>query len=162
MTKHPALLMIVTLWLLVCVSAPVLAVLPDEILKDQGLESRARSLSSELRCLVCQNQSIDDSEAPLARDLRLLIREQLQQKKTDDEVLDFVVERYGDYVLLKPPLNMRTLLLWSSPFLILLVGLAFLARPRRDRVVTSDTLSAAEESQLSHVLLGNADTKKSE
>jgi len=105
-----------------------MAVEPDEILADPVLESRARDLSVGLRCLVCQNQSIDDSNAPLARDLRILIRERLKAGSSDAEVKRYVVSRYGDFVLLKPPIKSRTLLLWALPFIILLSGLLFLWR----------------------------------
>ncbi len=100
-----------------------LAVQPDEILKDPKLETRARQLSLELRCLVCQNQSIDDSDAPLARDLRLLVRERLKNGDSDGEVLDFIVSRYGEFVLLKPPFGWHTLLLWFTPLLVLAGGI---------------------------------------
>src|SRR3982751_3789535 len=96
------------------------AVQPDEILSDSTLESRARVLSKELRCMVCQNQSIDDSDAPLARDLRLLVRERLKGGDSDQEVLDFLVARYGNFVLLKPPFNWHTSLLWLGPPSVLL------------------------------------------
>lgn len=109
---------------------PALAVQPDEMLKDPALEARARTLSAELRCLVCQNQSIDDSDASLAHDLRVLLREQLQQGKSDAEALQFLVDRYGDYVLLKPPFKASTMLLWLLPFGVLLVAAAFLLRRR--------------------------------
>src|SRR6187200_179293 len=95
------------------VSMPALAVQPDEVLSDPVLETRARTLSRELRCMVCQNQSIDDSDAPLARDLRLLVRERLKAGDSNTQVLDFLTARYGDFVLLKPPLNTRTALLWT-------------------------------------------------
>ncbi len=99
---------------------------PDEILNDPALEARARNLSSELRCMVCQNQSIDDSEAPLARDLRLLVRERLTKGDSDSQVLDFLVARYGEFVLLKPPFELHTLLLWGAPPVALLAGLVAL------------------------------------
>src|SRR5262245_24506098 len=102
---------LMTLFVLLLASGQSPAVQPDEILKDSVLESRARNLSRELRCMVCQNQSIDDSEAPLARDLRLLVRERLTQGDTDQQVLDFLVSRYGNFVLLKPPLEWHTILL---------------------------------------------------
>ena len=104
------------------------AVQPDEILPDPALEQRARAISGGLRCLVCQNQSIDDSDAPLARDLRILVRERITAGDDDKAVVAFVVARYGDFVLLKPPLNAHTLLLWGAPFLILLAGAAFVWR----------------------------------
>ena len=98
---------------------PVHAVEPDEILQDPALESRARRLSAHLRCLVCQNQSIDDSNAPLARDLRLLVRERLKAGDTDQQVMQFVVQRYGTFVLLRPPVDRSTLILWLAPLLLL-------------------------------------------
>jgi cytochrome c-type biogenesis protein CcmH len=112
--------------------APAHALTPDELLKDPALEQRARGLSGQLRCLVCQNQSIDDSDAPLAHDLRTLIREQLVQGKSDREIMDFVVARYGEFVLLKPRLERGTLLLWGTPFAVLLLaGAALILRRRR-------------------------------
>jgi cytochrome c-type biogenesis protein CcmH len=105
---------------------PCRAVLPDEILQDAALETRARALSQELRCVVCQNQSIDDSNAPLAHDLRVLLRERLLSGDSDRQAVDFIVARYGNFVLLKPPVHWNTLLLWSGPFLVLLIaGLGF-------------------------------------
>jgi cytochrome c-type biogenesis protein CcmH len=99
-----------------------LAVQPDEILKDPALEARARALSKELRCMVCQNQSIDDSDAPLARDLRVLVRERLQAGDSDRQVIDFLVSRYGEFVLLKPRFSLHTALLWLGPLAVLLIG----------------------------------------
>ncbi|MHC2257890.1 cytochrome c-type biogenesis protein CcmH [Bradyrhizobium embrapense] len=101
---------------------PARAVLPDEIMSDPAKEARARELSKELRCMVCQNQSIDDSEAPLARDLRLLVRERISAGDSDRQVIDFLVARYGEFVLLKPRLNEHTLVLWLTPPLALLLG----------------------------------------
>jgi len=111
--------------------APALALTPDELLKDPALEARARAISAELRCLVCQNQSIDDSEAPLAHDLRSLVREQLVEGKSDAEIMAFVVERYGQFVLLKPRLTGETLLLWGTPFAVLLIAAGLLLLRRR-------------------------------
>jgi cytochrome c-type biogenesis protein CcmH len=125
---------------------PAQAVQPDEILSDPALEARAREISIGLRCLVCQNQSIDDSDATVARDLRILIREQLQQKKTDAEVVDFVVARYGEYVLLQPRFKTSTLVLWLSPFLILLAGLVFAFR--RKQVAITENLSDTEKAEI--------------
>lgn len=105
------------------------AVQPDEVLQDPALEARARDLSAELRCLVCQNQSIDESDAPLARDLRLLVRERLKAGDSNREVLDYVVARYGEFVLLRPPFAWHTLALWLAPLLVLLAAVA-LARSR--------------------------------
>jgi cytochrome c-type biogenesis protein CcmH len=98
------------------------AVLPDEQLPDPALEARARAISKELRCVVCQNQSIDDSDAPLARDLRVIVREQITAGKTDDQVMSYVVERYGNFVLMKPPFQLGTALLWLGPLLVTIVG----------------------------------------
>jgi cytochrome c-type biogenesis protein CcmH len=109
--------------LMALASLPALAVSPDEILGDPELEARARAISSELRCLVCQNQSIDDSDAELARDLRLIVRERLVAGDTDAEINQFVVDRYGEYVLLNPVVAPHTILLWIAAPLILLIGL---------------------------------------
>jgi len=121
---------------ILAVAAPLLlgaanlafAVQPDEMLKDPALEARARALSQELRCMVCQNQSIDDSDAPLAKDLRLLVRERLSAGDNDASVKEFLVSRYGDFILLRPPFEWRTLLLWAAPALVLLGGLLIAAR----------------------------------
>jgi cytochrome c-type biogenesis protein CcmH len=138
---------------LVLVAAiPAHAVQPDEMLKDPALEARARTLSRELRCMVCQNQSIDESEAPLARDLRLLVRERLSKGDTDQQVLDFLVVRYGEFVLLKPPLESKTIILWALPALALLagaVGLFFAVRRRRTAQLEPATLSIEERRRLS-------------
>src|SRR5215472_8234097 len=100
----------------------LLAVQPDEILQDKGLEARARVISKELRCMVCQNQSIDDSEAPLAKDLRVLVRERLTKGDSDQQVMDFLVARYGEFVLLKPRLSLHTAILWLGPPSLLIGG----------------------------------------
>ena len=104
-------------------AAPLHAVQVDEILPDPGLEARARAISHELRCMVCQNQSIDDSEAPLARDLRLLVRERLKAGDSDGQVVDFMVARYGEFVLLRPKVSWHTAILWGAPLAILIAGL---------------------------------------
>ena len=111
------------------------AVQPDEIMADPGKEARARDLSRELRCMVCQNQSIDDSEAPLARDLRLLVRERIAAGDSDNQVIDFLVARYGEFVLLKPRFNPHTLLLWLLPPLALVGGGLALWTYNRRRVI---------------------------
>jgi cytochrome c-type biogenesis protein CcmH len=103
---------------------PALAVMPEEILSDPILESRARLISQDLRCLVCQNQSIDDSNAPLAKDLRVIVRERLAAGDSDAEVFEYVVSRYGNFVLLKPPFQSDTIALWIAPFVLLFVALA--------------------------------------
>lgn len=129
------------------------AVTPDEILADPTLEQRARGISSGLRCLVCQNQSIDDSDADLARDLRVLVRERLEKGDTDEQVIDFVVSRYGEFVLLKPRLNAQTLLLWIAPFALLVAGGAFvLLASRRRRPAEVTGLSDEERAALDEVL----------
>ena len=131
-------------------SGAALAVQPDEVLADKALEARARALSTELRCLVCQNQSIDDSNAPLARDLRLIVREKLVAGESEDAILAFLVARYGEFVLLKPRFTMATALLWLGPFLVLLaggIGIVLLARRRRV-VENSASLSADEQARL--------------
>ena len=117
--------------LLACLVGPALAVQPDEVMKDPALETRARALSGELRCLVCQNESIDDSEAPLARDIRILIRERIGKGESNDSVRDYLVSRYGDFILLKPPFKPETLLLWLSPVLTLGLGVAAALYARR-------------------------------
>ena len=125
------------------------AVEPNEILKDPVLEQRARALSQDLRCLVCQNQSIDDSNADLARDLRVVVRERLTAGDTDKQVMAFVVARYGEFVLLKPPVNARTSLLWSGPALVLLFGaIGLVLWFRRRGSATAGGLSADEEKRL--------------
>jgi len=129
-------------------SSPVGAVQPDEVLADPRLETRARVISAELRCLVCQNQSIDDSNAPLARDLRLLVRERLNAGDSDEAVLDFVVRRYGEFVLLRPPVNTATVLLWMAP-LLLLVGAVVLAARHVRSGARAGTATAANEEPLS-------------
>ncbi len=102
------------------------AVQPDEVLDDPALEERARAITLELRCLVCQNQSVDDSNAPLARDLRILVRDRLLAGDSDAEVVDYVVSRYGDYVLLRPPFRTATWLLWLGPFVVLAIAVGLL------------------------------------
>jgi len=132
---------------------PAFALSPEELLKDPALEARARAISAELRCLVCQNQSIDDSDAPLARDLRMLVREQLSQGKSDQEIMDFVVARYGEFVLLKPRLTTSTLLLWATPFAVLLIaGAALILRRRRVETAPESPLSEAERKALERAM----------
>src|SRR5262245_3944138 len=136
-----------------------LAVQPDEILADPALEARARHLSSELRCMVCQNQSIDDSDAPLARDLRILVRERLKAGDTDQQVIDYLVARYGDFVLLKPRFTSHTALLWLMPAVVFVIGalaLVLVSRRYRARSALAGNepakLTAAEEARLSDLL----------
>jgi cytochrome c-type biogenesis protein CcmH len=151
-------LRLVAVWAALLAVAPAYAVQPDEILADPVLEARARELSKELRCMICQNQSIDDSEAPLARDLRLLVRERLKSGDSDRQVLDFLVARYGEFVLLRPPFNWHTALLWLLGPLVLLVAAVGLFRMVGGSNVAADApaasmpLSEAESRRL-HALL---------
>jgi len=133
---------------LVLAAAAAHAVQPDELMADPALEARARALSSELRCMVCQNESIDDSDAQLAHDIRALIRERIAKGESNDVIRAFLVSRYGDFILLKPPLEADTLLLWlSAPLTLALGALAIWAATRRARVPTP-ALSADEEKRL--------------
>ncbi len=144
------LALIALLFSLIAPSA-ALAVEPDEMLKDPALEARARNLSQELRCMVCQNQSIDDSAAPLARDLRILVRERLTAGDSDRQVLDYLVARYGEFVLLKPRFELQTLLLWAVAPVTLLVGLVALlmmARRRQTVNLSAPELSPAEQKKI--------------
>ena len=146
-------------WLLAPMAA--LAVQPNEVLADPKLEARARALSVELRCLVCQNQSIDDSNAPLARDLRLMVRERLTAGDSDAEVMRYIVARYGDFVLLRPPLKPETIALWAAPGVLLLLGAGFLVLAARRRTgapqPATPPLSDAEKARLDAVLAGKAE-----
>lgn len=135
----------------VLLATPGRAVEPDEILPEPALEARARSISRDLRCVVCQSQSIDDSNAPLAKDMRILVRERLAAGDTDEEVFAYLVDRYGDYILLKPPVQKNTFLLWSAPIIVFLVAAAgagaYLARMREnvDDAANGDAASAQTE-----------------
>ncbi|MEH0071967.1 cytochrome c-type biogenesis protein [Pannonibacter sp. Pt2-lr] len=134
-----------------------LAIGPDEILKDPALETRARELSAQLRCMVCQNQSIDDSDAPLAKDLRVLVRERLVAGDSNEAVIDYLVSRYGEFVLLKPRIGWNTIFLWASAPLAFFAGcIAVLAAFRRQkkRAALAETvpLTAAEEAELAAIL----------
>src|SRR6201987_5053729 len=132
-------------------ASPAPAVLPDEVMSDPAREARARALSQELRCMVCQNQSIDDSEAPLARDLRLLVRERIAAGDSDSQVIDFLVARYGEFVLLKPRFERQTLLLWLVPPLLLVGGglaLWVYARRRVKDGEAGKALTAQEQARL--------------
>jgi cytochrome c-type biogenesis protein CcmH len=130
------------------------AVTPDEMLKDPKLEARARVLSEQLRCMVCQNQSIDDSEAPLAHDLRVLLRERLKAGDTDQQVINYLVARYGEFILLKPRFNPHTLILWLTPPAVLVIGgiAAFLVLRRRAKSAPPGELTAEEEAALGKIL----------
>ncbi|MDP9808776.1 cytochrome c-type biogenesis protein CcmH [Rhizobium tibeticum] len=135
-------------------SAPAFAVNPDEVLADPKLEARARTISAELRCMVCQNQSIDDSNAELAKDLRLLVRERLTDGDTDEQVMNYIVSRYGEFVLLKPRFETKTILLWGAPLLLVVAGglsLIVFARKRAGRP-TGSKLTAEEQARLNELL----------
>jgi cytochrome c-type biogenesis protein CcmH len=129
------------------------AVQPGEMLSDPALEKRARIISAELRCLVCQNQSIDDSDAQLAADLRRLVRERLVAHDTNAQVVDYLVARYGEFVLLKPRFELSTVLLWLTPILVFLAGLTLASRAvARSRSNESKALSEQEEAKLAKIL----------
>ena len=142
------------------VMAPAYAVNPDEMLKDPQLEARAREISEGLRCLVCQNQSIDDSNAPLARDLRILVRERLSKGDSDKQVKSFLVDRYGEFVLLKPSFSSKNLLLWAfAPFVLIMGIMAIFLFYRRNRIIAQKAevegqshLSEAEQARLNAIL----------
>jgi cytochrome c-type biogenesis protein CcmH len=153
-TRNVAILVLTLLF--VALATPARAVLPDERLADPVLEARARTLGQELRCLVCQNQSIDDSNADLAHDLRVLVRERLVAGDTDQQVLAYLTSRYGDYVLLRPPMKPETWFLWFGPPLLLIVGgLAILMSWRRRRaeaLVRPAPLDADEQARLARLM----------
>jgi cytochrome c-type biogenesis protein CcmH len=144
------------LLVLALLGSPAFAVQPDEILKDPALEARARALSQELRCMVCQNQSIDDSDAPLAKDLRVLVRERLTAGDSDSQVIDFLVSRYGEFVLLKPRLSLHTILLWAAPLAVVVFGagglIALLRQRRREQPNTPAPLTEDEERRLEQII----------
>lgn len=146
---------IILIAILVMTAAAARAVEPDEKLSDPALEARARALTQELRCVVCQNQSVDDSDAPLARDVRILVRERIAAGDSDEDVRDFIVARYGKFVLLRPPFEGDTVLLWLAPGLILIVGLGlafvYMRRLRRTADVPAP-LSRAEEERVARLI----------
>ena len=128
MKMYSRLLILIIASFFVTTTFEVLATDPHEIMVDKTLEKRARAINKELRCVVCQNQSIDDSDAPLAKDLRMLVRANLIEGKTDQEVIDYVVSRYGDFVLLKPPVKGATIPLWLGPILFFIIGMFAIVR----------------------------------
>ena len=135
--------------------SPAFAVDPAEQLKDTKLEARAREISTGLRCLVCQNQSIDDSDAPLARDLRLIVRQQLQKGASNGQVVEYVVDRYGEFVLLNPRLHLNTLILWLAPLLLIAGGVVLAARIVRrkpEKTAATPPLSPEERKELDKLL----------
>lgn len=146
--------LLLLLVIMVVAATPLAAVQPDEILADPPLEARARDISAGLRCMVCQNQSIDDSDAPLARDLRILVRERLKAGDSDDEVKAFIVERYGEFVLLQPPFARHTLLLWLAPAILLACGIVIVWRVQRRRraAVEPKALTPREKRSLARLM----------
>jgi cytochrome c-type biogenesis protein CcmH len=148
---HSAL--VIGLLLALCPGS-ALAVDPQEQLKDPALEARAREISAGLRCLVCQNQSIDDSDAPLARDLRLIVRQQLQKGESNSQVVDYIVARYGEFVLLRPRLRLNTLILWLTPLLLLTGGVVLAARivRRQPQTRLAPPLTPEEQKELQSLL----------
>lgn len=146
--------LLLALFLFLASLGPAFAVNPDEVLPDPALEARARAISAELRCMVCQNQSIDDSNAELAKDLRVLVRERLANGDSDEAVIDYVVSRYGEFVLLKPRFETKTMILWGMPILLLLIGAVTLlvAALRRGRQSRGTPLSDDEKEKLKKLL----------
>jgi cytochrome c-type biogenesis protein CcmH len=143
------------------IASTTFAIGPDEMLKDPALEARARTIGQSLRCLVCQNQSIDDSDASLARDLRILVRERLTAGDSDQAVIAYVVSRYGDFVLLRPPMKPETWVLWFGPLLLLVgVGSLIVVRARRKRVVNTTPLSADEQAELARLIETGTEAKR--
>ena len=149
--------------LLIVLFAPATcwAVEPNEMLSNPALEARARAISEELRCMVCQNESIDESEAPLAHDLRVLVRQRLLAGDSDQQVIDFLVARYGEFILLKPPFSWNTIALWGAPPALLLLGAVMIVLVERRRKAAGPAaempkLSAAEEARLAKLLDGEA------
>jgi len=140
--------------LLSLAALPALAVNPDEILSDPKLEDRAKNLSLQLRCMVCQNQSIEDSNAELARDLRLLVRERITDGDSDEQVIAYVVSRYGEFVLLKPRLNVRTVFLWGTPIVLFAAGtlVLWINSRRRGRKPVGEKLTADEQARINRIL----------
>ncbi|MCJ8507604.1 cytochrome c-type biogenesis protein CcmH [Rhizobium lemnae] len=141
--------------LLLLAPLPAYAVNPDEVLKDPKLEQRARDLSAQLRCMVCQNQSIDDSNAELAKDLRVLVRERITAGDSDEQVINYLVSRYGEFVLLKPRLSAQTIALWATPVVLFIIGgVAVYRLSRRSRPATGaeKALTAEEQARLAELL----------
>lgn len=150
---HALLLLVAIL-----VSSQAWAVEPDEMLANPALEARARAISKQLRCMVCQNESIDESQAPLARDLRVLVRQRIMAGDSDSQIINFLVSRYGEFILLKPPLSWHTLALWGAPPALLILGILMIVVVERRRATgrpafdAATHLSAAEEARLSEIL----------
>ena len=149
-----ALLLLIAL----TVSSRAWAVEPDEVLSNPALEVRARAISKQLRCMVCQNESIDESQAPLAHDLRVLVRQRIMAGDSDAQIINFLVSRYGEFILLKPPLSWNTLALWGAPPALLILGILMIVVVERRRATARPAaeagtqLSAAEEARLAEIL----------
>jgi len=149
-----ALLLLIAL----TVSSRAWAVEPDEVLSNPALEARARAISKQLRCMVCQNESIDESQAPLAHDLRVLVRQRIMAGDSDAQIINFLVSRYGEFILLKPPLSWNTLALWGAPPALLILGILMIVVVERRRATARPAaeagtqLSAAEEARLAEIL----------
>jgi len=146
-----------SLFFVLLVSSHAFAVEPDEMLSNPALEARARAISKQLRCMVCQNESIDESQAPLARDLRALVRQRIMAGDSDTQIIDFLVSRYGEFILLKPPLSWNTLALWGAPPALLILGILMIVVVERRRAAGRPAaeaahLSAAEEARLAEIL----------
>jgi len=146
-----------SLFFVLLVSSHAFAVEPDEMLSNPALEARARAISKQLRCMVCQNESIDESQAPLARDLRVLVRQRIMAGDSDTQIIDFLVSRYGEFILLKPPLSWNTLALWGAPPALLILGILMIVVVERRRAAGRPAaeaahLSAAEEARLAEIL----------
>lgn len=151
--RHSMIAGLLTVWALFAAAPVAVAVQPGEMLADPALEQRARVISAELRCLVCQNQSIDDSDAPLAGDLRRLVRERLEAHDSDQQVLDYVVARYGEFVLLKPRFELSTILLWLTPIFVLIGGLILVLRSaRKESSSPGEPLTEQEKAKLDAIL----------
>jgi cytochrome c-type biogenesis protein CcmH len=150
---------LLALLLMLWMAAPAFAVNPDEVLADPGLEARARTISTQLRCLVCQNESIDDSNADLAREIRLLVRERLVAGDTDQQVMQYLVDRYGEYVLLRPVFAPHTLILWAAAPLVLVIGgiaMVIGAQRKRAMAAAASELTAEEQKALDELDSGRA------
>lgn len=140
---------LLALWLMLLMAAPAFAVLPDEVLADSALEARARAISSTLRCLVCQNESIDDSNADLAREIRLIVRERLVAGDTDEQAVQYLVDRYGEFVLLKPVFAPHTWILWTAaPVVLAIGGIAIVVGVRRKRALPAAAALTDEEQKV--------------
>jgi cytochrome c-type biogenesis protein CcmH len=150
-----------SLFVALLVSAHAWAVEPDEMLPNPALEARARAISKQLRCMVCQNESIDESDAPLAHDLRLLVRRRIMAGDSDAQIINFLVSRYGEFILLKPPLSWNTLALWGAPPALLVLGILMIVVVERRRAAARPSaegvtqLSATEEARLAEILHGD-------